>query len=604
MIPASTSAAALARSFTPETADFRVYTYSREVQVVVAGAETWRIELQRPTSTTQLAVGRYPAVAQPDRGPDDAGLDLSAEGRGCEADDVSGWFELDDVAYAQAWSPWLAARSSTPAPPTTVLVVAPSAARCAGTAPSLPPTTSPRRRSPRLSDLPGRGPAGRRRRHVVHRLLAPGPASGRRGHRPRRVVQRTTSESGMIIEAWAPFPVETITLTVKMSSDAVVPSAGPRPRALPGRLSIRENPVLGGFSLNPGGGGTCADGMGGAELALDEVDPSEDGYDDLTVRWLVTCPGVGVTEQGEVRWQRPVPAGAPATPRAVTAAAGEDTTVVLWTPPVSGPTPTGYVVTTFVDGLAVDTPTTAPAGATSVVVPTPDDGSPHVQGRRGRRGRHRPALDGLGARRGARPGPRAVHLDLRLRPPAAPRPRRPAADRRGGLPTMGHSLARGEVTPQEVVRACAAGPGCRLVGPRPSRLTAAAFGWIPEHRPGPPTGSSGSRGRTVDTGDAVWPSRSSPPPSASAVRLAVGRRVRRPGVPERPRAGARWLPGRSLLGRPAGAGLVAWLGAGVVLRVGRDVARTATRSRSSPPTWPCWTGPDGRACNGARLGPP
>ncbi|QYG92475.1 DUF4214 domain-containing protein [Iamia sp. SCSIO 61187] len=444
------------RSYTPSDADFRVYTYAREVQVVVAGAETWRIGLVRPSDEPQLEVGRYEAVPRADRGPDDGGLSISAEGRGCGDDDTSGWFEIDDVAYSGGVVTRLAARfEHTCAPdeaPGTGGTLR-GEVRWDGSEPQptnyIPPSPVP----PTFPSAPaGHMPANSNAMWLARPQAELPDGSPFAVVAPLGEARIFPIGDASQVVADGHFPVQGITLVVKMRHVMSTRQPAYAPGLYEDLLAARDNPVLGGFETSPGVGGTCADGTGGADVVVDEVDlgPDETTFDDLRVRWLTTCAG-RVVEQGEVRYQWPAPNGAPAAPTAVSAAAGSASTVVSWTPPASGPTPTGYVVTTFVDGLARETSATAGAGATSVVVPTPDPGIHTFKvaavGSAGT-GRRSVASEPV-----AVPGPdlgpfasisafvRQQHLDLAGRQPT-----------RAELQTVARALAGGEVTPQEVVR--------------------------------------------------------------------------------------------------------------------------------------------------------
>ena len=470
-------------SYTPEVADFRVYTYDRSVRVVVAGEETWRLRLDRPSSQPQLAVGRYPVVPIQDRGPADAGLDISADGRSCGADDMSGWFEIDDIAYADGAVTRLAMRFEHTCAPE----VDPGGGtlrgevRWDGSAPLPTNYISPSPIPPSFPSAPAGALPAEGNALWLDRWQAggdpDGPPAGTTG--PFEGLARRTTESGTVIEGSSPRPVETITLYLKLQFQL----SSRQPTLLPGLYEdlggIRQNPTLGGFSLWPGGDGICSDGSRGTDVAVDEVDVSEDGYDDLALRWTVSCPDTGLLEQGQARWQTPAPAGAPGTPTGVAAVAGSDTTVVSWVPPASGPAPTGYVVTTYVDGLADETPTTAGPGATSVEVPTPGTGLHTFKvaavGTAGT-GWRSPASAPV-----AVPGPdlgpfatipafvRQQFRDFAGRQPT-----------RAELDSVGATLARGEVTPQEVVRDLRGRATLSTRRAAVSRLYRAAFGRAPD----------------------------------------------------------------------------------------------------------------------------
>lgn len=463
---------------TPATADFRVNTYDRGPQVVVAGAETWRIGFERPSAVAQLAETTYTVVPRQDRGPTDGGLHLNRQGRGCTE---TGTYTIDDIAYSGAEVTRLSARFDIACDGGAGLR---GEIRWDGSEPLptnfIPPSPVP----PAFPSAPaGAIPADANAMWFTRPLASTpdGQPFSVTGPLDSPSLWPADEDDGIVVEATGYFPVETITLAVK----ARLQLSTRQPALVPGLyedlLDSRENPVLGGFELSPGGGGTCTDGSGGADLVVDEVDlgaPGE-GFDDLRLRWVVTCADVGVREQGEVRYQRPVPAGAPAAPTGVTAAAGEDTTVVSWTPPASGPTPTGYVVTTYVDGLAVETPTTAGASATSVVVPTPDTGLHTFKvAAVGSAGTGRRSVASAPV---AVPGPdlgpfssiaafvRQQHRDFAGRQPTT-----------AELQTMGRALARGDVTPQEVIRDLRGRATLTARRAAVSRLYRAAFGRVPD----------------------------------------------------------------------------------------------------------------------------
>lgn len=84
--------------YTLETAVIEVTADGGLLRVRVRGDEDWQGDFQMPAGSPRLEVGMYGELQRyPFHDPSKGGLDWAGDGRGCNT--LTGWFEVDEVAY-------------------------------------------------------------------------------------------------------------------------------------------------------------------------------------------------------------------------------------------------------------------------------------------------------------------------------------------------------------------------------------------------------------------------------------------------------------------------------------------------------------------------
>lgn len=351
------------RSYTYVAADtdITVAATGGLISVNVDGDEGWRASFEPPSSVTTVVEGRYEGLTRyPFNADATGGLSWYGEGRGCNT--LTGWYEVDDVAYTGGELSRLALRFEQ---------------HCEGKAAALrgeihwladdPDATfvpTPTQPIPEGFWRPAGGATPATGRYLFLASQAGdwvGKGDTYLYETPEELDYMSVTGGGSALALdYRDFDGEFdwwyLDAVASNRADSLVPGLYDDLQRHP-----FHNPVRGGFSFSGNGAG-CNRLL--ADVAVDEIDLRGGDVQDVTMRFVQHCDGDTAALRGELRWQPDPSDGAPMEVTGVTAEPGDTEAEVSWE---GTPGATGYAITVYREGTAVATVPVA-GGALSHVV--------------------------------------------------------------------------------------------------------------------------------------------------------------------------------------------------------------------------------------------